>query len=69
MNDDVIPLTNKKHTVSGILEGIGCSPGKCTGPACVIDSVLDSITIKPGHIIISPSIDPGLTPLVLDIQL
>ena len=48
---------------TNVLQGIGCSSGYITGPAYVLPSILEVRSVKPRHIIVAPSIDPGLTPL------
>ena len=48
-----------------MLQGIGCSPGLITAPACVLTTVEANMSAVPGQILVAPSIDPGLTPLFL----
>lgn len=61
----MIPFALDKTDASGILQGIGCSLGQCTGKAHVVDSVLGTMSVPEGRILVAPSIDPGLTPLFL----
>ena len=47
------------------LQGIGCSPGRIAGTARVLTLVKQDTAVLPGQILVTPSIDPGLTPLFL----
>ncbi|MBI4845903.1 MAG: hypothetical protein HY810_05465 [Candidatus Omnitrophica bacterium] len=64
-NEEIIPVTTHQGAEGDVLCGIGCSYGQFTGPAYVLDSVLNNVDILSGHILVAPSIDPGLTPLFL----
>jgi pyruvate,water dikinase len=61
---DVESLLRPTMAEPGALLGVGASAGKVTGPARVI---LDPTTahIEPGEILVSPTTDPGWTPLFL----
>ncbi len=48
-----------------VLRGIGCNGGRVTGSACVLTSGEDEPTMGRDRILVLPSIDPGLTPLLL----
>ena len=48
-----------------VLQGIGCSPGRIAGTARVLTLVKQDTAVLPGQILVTPSIDPGLTPLFL----
>lgn len=47
------------------LHGIGCSPGRVTGLAYILDTVRGGVAMPPGRILVAPFIDPGLTPLFM----
>ncbi|HEU4538388.1 MAG TPA: PEP-utilizing enzyme, partial [Polyangiaceae bacterium] len=51
---------------SGVLRGLPASGGVITGPVCVLDpSALAGARIPPGAVVVAPSFDLGLTPLLL----
>ncbi|MFH1460526.1 MAG: PEP/pyruvate-binding domain-containing protein [Candidatus Omnitrophota bacterium] len=64
-NGQVVPVATHLGEAENILCGIGCSHGQFTGPAYVLNSVLENVEVSSGHILVAPSIDPGLTPLFL----
>ena len=68
LDGQVTPIELPCGTDLNVLQGIGCSLGQFTGPAFVLDSVLENVKVPPGHILVAPSIDPGLTPLFLTVS-
>jgi pyruvate,water dikinase len=45
------------------IKGIGASPGKVTGPACVIHGLEEFDQMKPGNILVAKITTPAWTPL------
>jgi pyruvate,water dikinase len=48
-----------------ILEGLGISPGRVTGPVRILHSPEDGDRLRPGDILVAPATDPGWTALFL----
>ena len=54
----------RSNQVAGsIIKGIGASPGRVTGPACVIHGPEEFDQMKPGDILIAKITTPAWTPL------
>jgi pyruvate,water dikinase len=51
------------QAVGNTIKGIGASPGKVTGPACVIHSPEEFDRMKPGDILVAKITTPAWTPL------
>ena len=51
------------QSVDGIIKGFGASPGKVTGPACVIHGPEEFEQMKPGDILVAQITTPAWTPL------
>ncbi|MGD0902347.1 MAG: PEP/pyruvate-binding domain-containing protein [Terracidiphilus sp.] len=51
------------QAASGAIKGIGASPGKVTGPACVIHGPEEFDQMKPGDILVAKITTPAWTPL------
>jgi len=51
------------QAASGAIRGIGASPGKVTGPACVIHGPEEFDRMKPGDILVAKITTPAWTPL------
>src|SRR5205814_878727 len=49
---------------SGILRGIGASPGVARGKACIARSVREALALEAGDILVCPFTDPGWTPVL-----
>lgn len=57
-------LPARSHQASGnAIQGIGASPGKVSGPACVIQGPEEFDRMKPGDILIAKITTPAWTPL------
>lgn len=63
--DAITPLTTP-DAGGDVLRGIGCSAGNVTAPAAVLRALDGSQRVPGGCILVAPSIDPGLTPLLLN---
>ena len=68
MGGRITPIELSRGKDLNVLQGIGCSMGQFTAPAYVLDSVLKDTKVPPGHILVAPSIEPGLTPLFLTVS-
>lgn len=64
--EQIYALELENSTGPGVFHGTGCSGGVARGPAAVLRQVDGSQSIAGGHILVAPSIDPGLTPLLLN---
>jgi len=62
----ITPLALTKAGDGTVLRGIGCSAGTVTAPAAVLRALDGSQSVPSGCILVAPSIDPGLTPLLLN---
>ena len=51
------------QAAGNIIKGIGASPGKVTGPACVIHGPEEFDQMKPGDILVAKITTPAWTPL------
>jgi len=51
------------QAASGAIKGIGASPGRVTGPACVIHGAEEFDQMKPGDILVAKITTPAWTPL------
>lgn len=60
-----VPVRLEPSQRGSMLNGVGCSPGVATGPAHVFSSMNYTVLVQPGSIIVTNSIDPGMTPLFL----
>lgn len=62
----ITPLMPPNNGDGAVLRGIGCSAGSVTAPAALLQALDGSQSIPSGCILVAPSIDPGLTPLLLN---
>ncbi len=62
----ITPLTLQNAGDGAVLTGIGCSGGIVTAPVALLRALDGSQNIPSGRILVAPSIDPGLTPLLLN---
>jgi len=56
------PITAEKHK----LVGVAVAPGSATGPAHVAQTPEQGVNIPDGYVLVTPSTDPGWTPLFLN---
>ena len=57
-----MPARNRQ-VANGIIRGIGASPGRVTGPACVIHGPEEFDQMRPGDILVAKITTPAWTPL------
>ena len=55
----------EQATCGSSITGVGCSAGRMRGRALVLQSYSSEVRIDKDHIIVTPSADPGWTPLLL----
>jgi phosphohistidine swiveling domain-containing protein len=61
---DLEAVLARPESADGVLEGVGASPGRVTGPARVVHDPATA-RIDPGDILVAATTDPGWTPLFL----
>ena len=55
------PRLDKGEDASGLLKGIGVSPGAARGPVRILSSAADLSNVQNGEILVVPSLDPTWT--------
>ncbi len=55
--------SHRAHKNGNVLKGVAASPGIVTAPACVLHSVDEFSTMKPGEILVAEITTPAWTPL------